>query len=475
MAFDTEIRGDDCPLLIDNVWRSGSAGTWTPILNPADESQVGRHAVATTADLDDALAAAARGFAVWRDTPALARSQVLRKAASLILERIDALATRLTREQGKPIAQARMEIEGCARAFDWYAEEGRRAYGRILPVNALGIAPQVRREPIGPVAAFTPWNFPASQAAQKIAGALAAGCSILLKGPEDAPGPCMGLAQSLVDAGLPPGVLGLVFGVPAEISEYLIASPVIRKVSFTGSVPVGKLLATQAAARMKPCTMELGGHGPVLVFDDVDPAATGKLAAAGKFRNAGQVCISPTRFMVHQSLYEPFVQSFVAAAEALKVGDGLDAATEMGPLVSRRRLEAVEAIVSEAVADGARLRTGGERIGNTGYFYRPTVLTDVPDTARVLNEEPFGPIAVISSFTDRAEAMARANGLPYGLAAYAFTRSQDNAEFVARNFESGMVGINTFAIAGAETPFGGIKESGYGREGGIEGLDAYLV
>lgn len=475
MPLDTALEAEDRLLLIDNVWRAGSSQGWAPILNPVDESVIGRHAMATSADLDEALAAAQRGFALWRETPPISRSQILRKAATLILDRLDTLATRLTREQGKPIAQARAEIEGCARAFDWYAEEGRRAYGRILPVNALGIAHQVRREPIGPVAAFTPWNFPASQAAQKIAGALAAGCSIILKGPEDAPGGCIGLAQALVDAGLPPGVFSLVFGDPAKISEHLIASPIIRKVSFTGSVPVGKLLAGQAAAQMKPCTMELGGHAPVLVFDDVDPAATGRIAAAGKFRNAGQVCISPTRFMVHETIYAPFVEAFVGAAEALKIGDGLDPTTEMGPLVSRRRLDAVEAIVNEAIASGASLRTGGERLGNTGYFYKPTVLTDVPETARVLHEEPFGPIAVISPFSDREAAMTRANATPYGLAAYAFTRSLDNAGFVSRRFESGMVGVNTFAIGGAESPFGGVKESGYGREGGIEGLDAYLV
>jgi succinate-semialdehyde dehydrogenase/glutarate-semialdehyde dehydrogenase len=475
MSLDTALGATDCALMIDNAWRPGAEGRWAPIVNPADESVVGRHAIATVADLDAALASAQRGFAVWRGTPPLERSKVLRRAAVLILERLEPLAARLTLEQGKPVAQARQEIEGCARAFDWCAEEGRRTYGRVIPTNAPGLDLQVRKQPIGPVAAFTPWNFPASQAAQKIAAALGAGCSIILKGPEDAPTPCAGLAQCLIDAGLPAGVLSLVFGDPPTISEHLIASPVTRKVSFTGSVPVGKHLAGLAAAQMKPCTMELGGHGPVLVFDDVDPVATAKLTVGGKFRNAGQVCISPTRFMIHERIYEPFVEAFVAAAEALKVGDGLDPATEMGPLVSERRLRAVEAIVAEAVRDGARLRAGGERLGNAGYFYRPTVLTDVPEQARVLHEEPFGPIAVISPFRDREEAMARANALPYGLAAYAFTASQDNAAFVVDRFESGMVGVNTFSVGGSEAPFGGIKESGYGREGGSEGLEAYLV
>jgi succinate-semialdehyde dehydrogenase/glutarate-semialdehyde dehydrogenase len=457
------------------AWRPGAEGRWAPIVNPADESVVGRHAMATLGDLDAALAAAQRGFAVWRATPPLERSRVLRRAAALILERLETLAARLTLEQGKPIAQARAEIESCARAFDWCAEEGRRAYGRVIPTNVPRLDLQVRKQPIGPVAAFTPWNFPASQAAQKIAAALAAGCSIILKGPEDAPTPCAGLAQCLIDAGLPAGVLALVFGDPPTISEHLIASPVIRKVSFTGSVPIGKHLAGLAAARMKPCTMELGGHGPVLVFDDVDPVAVAKLTVGGKYRNAGQVCISPTRFMIHERIYEPFVEAFVAGAEALKVGDGLDPATEMGPLVSERRLRAVEAIVAEAVRDGARLRTGGERLGNAGWFYKPTVLTDVPDQARVLHDEPFGPIAVISPFRDREDAMERANALPFGLAAYAFTASQDHAAFVADRFENGMVGVNTFSVGGSEAPFGGIKESGYGREGGAEGLEAYLV
>lgn len=475
MAFDTDIEAADRPLLIDNVWRAGAGGEWLPILNPVDESVIGRHAVATAADLDVALASAQRAFESWRDVGPLARAQVLRAAGALILGRADSLAKALTREQGKPLAQARMEIEGCARAFDWAAEEGRRTYGRVIPSNVPGLNWSAGKYPIGPVAAFTPWNFPASQAAAKIGSAIAAGCSIILKGPEDAPTGCVGLAQALVDAGLPPGVFNLVFGRPPEISEHLIASPIIRKISFTGSVPVGKHLAQLAAAQMKPCTMELGGHAPVLVFGDVDPVATAKIAAAGKFRNAGQVCVSPTRFMVHESIYAPFVETFVATAQALKVGDGLDPATEMGPLANDRRLAAVEAVVADAVAQGARLRTGGERIGNVGYFYQPTVLTDVPESAKVLHEEPFGPIAVISPFADREAAMARANATAYGLAAYAFTSSQADAAFVARRFESGMVGINTFGIGGAEGPFGGIKESGYGREGGMEGIEAYLT
>ncbi len=475
MAFDTDIDASDRVLLIDNVWRPGGSGEWLPIVDPSDESAIGRLAVATPADLDEALASAQAAFLLWRDVGPLARAKVLHDAAALILERADALAAALTREQGKPLAQARMEIEGCARAFDWAAEEGRRTYGRVIPSNTPGLTWTAGRFPIGPVAAFTPWNFPASQAAAKIGSAIAAGCSIILKGPEDAPTGCIGLAQALVDAGLPKGVLNLVFGRPPEISERLIASSIIRKVSFTGSVPVGKHLAGLAAAQMKPCTMELGGHAPVLVFGDVDLEATARACVTGKFRNAGQVCISPTRFLVHESIYAPFVDAFVAGAESLVIGKGLDPRTEMGPLANDRRLAAVEALVADTVAAGGRLRTGGSRIGNEGYFYQPTVLTDVPENARILHEEPFGPVAVIAPFSDREEAMARANATVYGLAAYAFTRSQQDAAFVSRRIESGMVGINTFGVGGTEGPFGGVKESGYGREGGMEGIDAYLT
>lgn len=473
VARQTEVC--DRPLFIGGTWRPGGSGEWLDVLNPADESVVSRHAVATAADLDEALAVAQAGFEAWRQTTPLHRSEVLRGAAALIRQRLDPIARDLTREQGKPLGQARMEIEGCARHFEWAAEEGRRAYGRVIPANQPGLMWTVTRHPVGPVAAFTPWNFPASQAAGKIGSALAAGCSMILKGPEDAPGGCIALAQALADAGLPAGVLNLVFGRPAEISAHLIASPVIRKVSFTGSVPVGKLLAQQAARHMKPCTMELGGHAPVMVFADMDPIDVAQTLVQGKFRNAGQVCISPTRFYVEAKIYDQVVEAFVAGAEKLVVGDGLDPRTEMGPLAHDRRLAAVEAAVTGAVEAGAQVRTGGERLGNRGYFYRPTVLTDAPETAAILHEEPFGPIAILAPFTDRDEAMARANGTAYGLAAYAFTRSQETAAWLGRNLEAGMVGLNTFAVGGPEAPFGGVKESGYGREGGMEGIDAYLT
>jgi succinate-semialdehyde dehydrogenase/glutarate-semialdehyde dehydrogenase len=467
--------GREIRLLIDGEFRAGGAGDWLPVVNPATETPVGRLAVATRDDLDVALDAAARGFARWRNISAMERSKLLRRAGDLIRERADGLAKALTTEQGKPLTEARIEILNCADILDWYAEEARRIYGRTIPARLPGVTQAVVHEPIGPVAAFSPWNFPASQAVRKIAAALAAGCSIIIKGPEEAPSGILGIGAALTDAGVPAGVVNIVFGRPAEISEHLIPSPIIRKVSFTGSVPVGKHLAQLAGAHMKPTTMELGGHAPVLIFDDVDPAKAAQTLAGMKFRNAGQVCISPTRFYVQGESYQPFLKAFVGAAQALRVGDGLDAQSQMGPLASRRRLDAVEAMVAEAVTDGATVATGGKRIGNRGYFYAPTVLTDLPASARILSNEPFGPIALVQPFTDPGEAIAKANATRYGLAAYAFTGSSERAALAANGLEAGMVSINHFGLGLIETPFGGIKESGYGHEGGSEGLSAYLV
>jgi len=464
----------DLQLLINGAWRDGAGSEWLPVLNPATEAQIGRLAVATTADLDDALAAAKSGFQQWRKVPALERSKVLRAAAALVRERLDTLAEWLTREQGKPLVEAKIELNSCAEIFEWYAEEARRVYGRLIPARQAHVTQSVLPEPIGPVAAFSPWNFPGSQAARKIGAALAAGCSIIIKGPEETPSPTIGLAQALLDAGLPAGALNVVFGRPAEISEHLIPSPIIRKVSFTGSVPVGKHLAQLAAKYMKPATMELGGHSPVIVFEDADLTAATKQMTAFKYRNAGQVCISPTRFYVHQSVYAPFTDAFATAAKAIKVGDGLDAQTQMGPLANRRRVETIDAMVNEAVADGAKLVAGGHRVGNQGYFYAPTVLADVPAQSRILHEEPFGPVALLLPFQEDEEAISRANDSPYGLAAYAYTRSAARIELAGRSLEAGMVSINQVGLGPIETPFGGVKESGYGREGGSEGIEAYL-
>lgn len=471
----SDIDGPQHLLLIDGRWRAGAAGRFLPVEDPASGRAVAGVAVAEGEDLDDALAAAARGFEQWRRVPAFERAALLHRAAALIRGRREAAAARLSLEQGKPLAEAATEIDSCADLFDFFAEEGRRVYGRLVPPRAPGVTQIVRRDPIGPVAGFSPWNFPASQAVRKIGPALATGCSMILKGPEEAPGALIMVAEALVEAGLPDGVLNLVFGRPAQISEHLIPSPIIAKVTFTGSVPVGKHLAAMAAAVMKPCTMELGGHAPVLVFGDFDPEVAAARLAASKFRNAGQVCVSPTRFLVERGKARRFTEALAAAASALTVGPGLDPATRMGPLAHGRRRDAVESLVEDALGRGARQVTGGRPPGNEGYFLRPTVLADVTDDARIMREEPFGPVALVRAFDTVDEAIRLANGTPYGLAAYAFTHSSAIAARLADEIQSGMLGINHFAVALPELPFGGIKDSGFGREGGPEALDPYLV
>jgi succinate-semialdehyde dehydrogenase/glutarate-semialdehyde dehydrogenase len=381
----------------------------------------------------------------------------------------------MTQEQGKPLIESRTEIAGSADVIDWFAEEGRRAYGRVIPARNAGIYQLSVREPVGVVAGFTPWNFPMSQAVRKVSAALAAGCAFILKGPEETPASCAELVRAFVDAGLPDGVLQLVFGVPAEISEYLIPHPVVRKISFTGSTAVGKHLAAMAGANMKRATMELGGHAPAIVFNDADLDAAAKILAGAKFRNAGQVCVAPTRFLVQNEVYAPFLDRFTRAAEALNLGNGLDPDTTMGPLANDRRVAAMESFIGDAVQKGATIKTGGKRHGNKGYFFEPTVLTDIPADARVLHEEPFGPLALFLPFASFNDAIAEANRLPYGLAAYAYTGSAATATALGAAIESGMIGINHHGLALPETPFGGVKDSGYGSEGGAEGLEPYLV
>jgi succinate-semialdehyde dehydrogenase/glutarate-semialdehyde dehydrogenase len=398
----------------------------------------------------------------------------LHKAADLVRARAEEIAKVLTQEQGKVFMEAKLEVQSAGDILDWYAGEGQRAYGRIIPARADGVRNMVIMEPIGPVAAFTPWNFPVTQAVRKIAAALAAGCSIIIKCPEETPGSPIGLVKALHDAGVPPGVLNLVYGVPAEISEYLIPHPTIRKVSFTGSVPVGKHLNALAASHMKRATMELGGHAPVLVFDDADVEGAAKLMGAFKYRNAGQVCVSPTRFFVHDKVYDNFVGKFIDIAKRTKVGDGLAPDTRMGPLANPRRVNAIEAFVADAEDKGAKVEAGGKRIGNQGNFFEPTVLTEVPENARIMSEEPFGPVAVMLRFKETDDVLDRANKLPFGLASYAFTKDAKLATKVADALESGMVTINHFGIALPETPFGGVKDSGFGHEGGSEGLQVYM-
>ncbi|SNB67205.1 succinate-semialdehyde dehydrogenase / glutarate-semialdehyde dehydrogenase [Arboricoccus pini] len=465
----------DVLLFIDGQWTKAEAGETLPVLNPATGEELGRLAHARIADLDKALVSTSRGFEAWRRVSAYERSKILRKAADLMRERANDIARLMTQEQGKPFAEARLETMASGDIIDWFAEEGRRAYGRVVPARAPGIYQLVVKEPVGPVAAFTPWNFPISQAVRKAAAALAAGCSVILKGPEEAPASCAALVQAFTDAGVPAGVLNLVFGTPAEISGYLIPHPIIRKISFTGSTAVGKKLAALAGEHMKRVTMELGGHAPAIVFDDADIDAAVSILAANKFRNAGQVCIAPTRFLIQEKVYETFVDRFTQAAEALKVGNGLVEGTTMGPLAHARRVDAVEGLVEDARGKGGKVRTGGRRIGNEGYFYAPTVITDVPLDARAMNEEPFGPVALIRPFKAFEDAVEEANRLPYGLAAYAYTRSASIAQGLGASIESGMISINHHGLALPENPFGGVKDSGYGSEGGLEAMEAYLA
>jgi succinate-semialdehyde dehydrogenase/glutarate-semialdehyde dehydrogenase len=464
----------DVSLFIDGTWQPGTAGRTLEVLNPATGERAGFLAHADHSDLDRALAAAERGFNVWRKISAFERSKIMRKAAQNLRDRADSIAKLMTTEQGKPLAEAKMETMAAADVIDWFAEEARRAYGRVIPARADGVYQLVIKEPVGVVAAFTPWNFPINQAVRKISAALAAGCSVILKGPEETPASCAELIRAYSDAGLPAGVVNLVYGIPSEISEYLIPHPTIKKISFTGSTAVGKQLAALAGLHMKRVTMELGGHAPAIVFDDADIEQATKILAAGKFRNAGQVCVSPTRFLVQEKVYDQFVDKFTALAKAVKVGDGMDPGTVMGPLANSRRITAMEGFVSDAVQKGAELTTGGKRIGNKGNFFEPTVMTNLNLDMRVMNEEPFGPLALMVPFATFDDVIAEANRLPFGLASYAYTRSVKTANAVAAAVESGMMSINHAGLALPEVPFGGIKDSGYGSEGGSEAIEAYL-
>ena len=468
----------DVLLFIDGQWREGTGQDGKPanqpIINPATEEVIGTLAHASRADLDAALVAAERGFATWRHVAAHERYKLMRKAAEILRERAEEISTIMTMEQGKPLFEARVETMAAADIIDWFAEEARRIYGRVIAPRAAGVEQVVHKEPVGVVAAFTPWNFPINQAVRKISAALAAGCSVILKGPEETPASCAALVKAYEDAGLPKGVINLVFGVPSEISGYLIPHPIVKKITFTGSTVVGKQLTALAGAHMKRVTMELGGHAPAVVFEDADVDHAVKLLSGAKFRNAGQVCVSPTRFLVHEDIYARFVDGFVEAVQGVKVGNGLDADVRMGPLANSRRVEAMETLTADAIAKGATLRTGGARLGNKGYFFQPTVLTDLSPDARILNEEPFGPIVPIQPFTSTEAVIEEANRLPYGLAAYAYTTSAKRADEFARRVESGMVSINHHGLALPETPFGGIKDSGYGSEGGIEAIEAYV-
>ncbi|GGA62870.1 NAD-dependent succinate-semialdehyde dehydrogenase [Nitratireductor aestuarii] len=464
----------DVQLLINGNWQKARSGKTIPVLDPATDEQIGTVAWAGKEDLDLALEAAAEAFKSWSRVSAYERCKIMRKAADLLRERADSIGWMMTREQGKPLAQAKMEVMGAADTIDWFAEEGRRAYGQVIPPRTPDVIQMTMKVPVGVVAAFTPWNFPINQVVRKLSAALTTGCTIIVKAPEETPASPAELIRCFVEAGVPAGVVNLVYGVPAEISEYLIPHPIVRKVTFTGSTPVGKQLAALAGQHMKRATMELGGHAPVIITGDADIKKAVSVMSASKFRNAGQVCVSPTRFLVEQNVADEFLDGFTTAAKAIRVGNGLDPETEMGPLANERRIPALEALIADATERGGRLTTGGNRIGNQGNFFEPTVLSDVPTSARIMNEEPFGPVAVINRFSELDEAIAEANRLPFGLAAYAFTGSDKTATRLGLEIESGMLTINHLGLALPEVPFGGIKDSGYGTEGGSEAIEAYL-
>ena len=466
---------DSLYLFINGEWIAASERDTAPVVNPASLEELGRVPLATAADLEQALRTAKHAFNVWRNTVPAERARILKHGADLIRERAAHIAELLTLEEGKPLAESRDEVLRAAEYFEWFAEEARRIDGRVVPSNRPGVQQLVKKQAIGPVAAFTPWNFPAITPARKLSAALAAGCSVIIKPGEESPATALALARALDDAGLPRGVLQVVFGVPDEVSKTLIASPIIRKVTFTGSVPIGRLLAARAAEGVKPITLELGGHGPVLVFKDADVERAAVEGAANRFRGTGQVCISSTRFLIQREVYDEFAEHFVSATKALKVGDGMQPGTQVGPLANPRQIAKMEELIADAVARGAKVLAGGNRIARDGYFFEPTVLADVPMDARVMREEPFGPIAVLMPFDQLEDGLAEANRLPYGLSAYAFTNNARTALDVGDGLEAGMIGINQYRIVSTELPFGGLKESGIGSEGGAEGIEFYLT
>ena len=461
-------------LYIDGEFIHGGGRAEQDIINPATLEILGKLPHATHADLDRALAAAQRAFPLWRDTSAVERSRILRRAADLMRERSASIAHNITMDEGKPLREAASEVQTAIDHIEWHAEEGRRIYGRIIPARSPNIRQMVVREPVGVCAAFTPWNFPLGQAIRKVGAALGAGCTIIVKGAEETPSAIVAMAHAFHDAGLPPGVLNIIWGLPSKVSEHLIGSQIVRKISFTGSVPVGKHLAAMAGAQMKRMTMELGGHAPVIVFDDADIKQAATMLARFKLRNAGQVCISPSRFFIHEKIYNQFVTRFIDVMRKVTIGNGIDDTSEMGPMLHERRVKLMQEFVDDALSLGAKLLLGGSRLDRVGHFYPPTVLADLPADARILHEEPFGPIAALVRFSDTEEVIRQANSLPYGLASYVFTQSLPTATKVANALEAGMVYINQVAVV-AETPFGGIKDSGIGSEGGAETFDGYLT
>ena len=460
-------------LLIDGEWIYDRPPVCN-VENPSDESIIGQVPKATSQDLQNALESSARGFEIWRKTPPSERAAIMRRAAALVRQRANDIAPIFTMELGKTIKESLAEIERSATFLDWDSEEIKRLYGRIVPTDPP-IQQFVVREPIGPVAAFTPWNVPMSAPSRKISASLAAGCSVILKPASETPATACLFAQCFLDAGLPKGVLNVVHGNSDEVSRTLILSPITRIVSLTGSVNVGRRLMLLAAEAMKPVLMELGGHAPVLIDENVDHDEIAQLAVNWKFRMAGQFCSAPSRFLVHRSKYEQFVESLAEKVSKLKVGDGFSDGVQMGPLVNSRRLRDVTELVDDAVSHGARVVTGGNRLGNCGWFYAPTVLADVPLKARIMSEEPFGPVAPCMAVDSMDEALAISNSLSMGLAAFVFTNDMERADFLSKELQVGSVALNCFTSPGGDAPFGGYRESGIGREGGPEMYQSYTV
>ncbi len=459
------------PLLINGRWCEGEHASSVSIVNPADATALDRLKLASATQIEQALAAAQQGFELWRKVPAFERCLRLEKGVERLRQSIELVAQLLTLEQGKPLAEARAECAMAADLIKWYAEEARRTYGRIVPARLPNSSMQVHKLPVGPVAAFSPWNFPLVLSARKIGGALAAGCSIVLKGAEETPASVAAMVACFSDE-LPPGALQLLFGVPAELSEQLIASPVIRKISFTGSVPVGRHLAQRAASHLKRITLELGGHAPVIVCADADIDKTVHTMVAHKFRNAGQACLAPTRFIVDRQIADDFSDAFVAASQRLRLGDGMQADTQMGTLANARRVASVRDLIERSVQAGAQIHQG--QAPELGFFTPVTVLTQVQPEMPIMQEEPFGPVATISTFESVSEAIALANCSPYGLAGYLFTDSARLVHQVTQGLEVGSLAVNGMGVSVPEAPFGGVKDSGHGSESGIEGMEAYL-
>lgn len=458
-------------LLINGSWRSGRHSQTRAVVSPANGQTLDILSLANEDDVQDALSAAESGFLAWRCVPAHERCVRLERGVARMRENMESIATLLTMEQGKPLAEARAECAMAADLVKWYAEEARRMYGRVIPSRLPNSRMEVIKQPIGPVAAFSPWNFPLVLSARKIGGALAAGCSIILKAAEETPASVAAMVDCFHPE-LPAGALQLVFGVPEQVSQQLISSPVIRKVSFTGSVPVGRQLAQLAALHLKRITLELGGHAPVIVCADADIEKTVSMMVAQKFRNAGQACLAPTRFYVERAVYGDFLDAFAFKSQALVLGDGMQSATQMGPLSNARRLAAVSELIEQTVAQGARKLAGSAP--NLGFFAPATLLADVPLDAPAMLEEPFGPIACAIPFDGLEQAISFANRSRYGLAGYLFTDSARAIFSVTEHLEVGSLAINGLGVSVPEAPFGGVKDSGYGSESGCEGMEAFL-